>query len=61
MTDYIIGLFFAALFAIFSSMRMISIRKIGENVHTSIKNYYFGLVTLVVTLIANIFIDPKIY
>ena len=59
--DYVIGLFFALLFSVFSSMRMISIKKIGEGVHTSIKNYYFGLVTLVVTLIANLFIDPEIY
>ena len=56
-----IGLFFALLFSIFSSMKLISIRAIGENIHTSVKNYYFGVIGSVVTLIANVFLQPSFF
>lgn len=56
-----IGVIFCLLFMVFSSMKLISIRAIGENVHTSIKNYYFGVVGGIVCLIVNLFLDPNFY
>lgn len=55
-SGYTIGLFFALLFSIFSSMKLISIRAIGENIHTSVKNYYFGVIGSVVTVVANMYL-----
>jgi len=42
-------------------MKFVTIRAIGETVHTSIKNYYFGIVGVFFTLIFNIFYDPGMY
>ena len=42
-------------------MEFISIRAIGDNIHTSVKNYYFGLVGLITSVLINLFIDPKFF
>jgi len=42
-------------------MKFVTIRAIGETVHTSIKNYYFGIVGVIFTMIFNIFYDPAMY
>lgn len=42
-------------------MKLISIRAIGENVHTSVKNYYFGVIGGIVTLLANCYLDPSFF
>lgn len=52
---------FAAGFSVCSAMKYISIRAIGDNVHTSVKNYYFGLVGAVFTLLVNLYLDPGFF
>ena len=59
--NYMIGLIFALLFSVFSSMKLISIRAIGENVHSSIKNFYFGVIGFFVMLVVNAFLQPEFY
>lgn len=59
--DWILGMLFAAGFSLSSAMKYISIRAIGDNVHTSVKNYYFGLVGAIFTLIVNIYLDPGFF
>jgi len=55
------GIFFGILFAIFSAMNLISIRSIGGNIHSSINNYYFGLLSTIITLMVAAYTDPLIF
>lgn len=59
--DYLIGMCFAAGYCICSAFKFIMIRAIGDNVHTSVKNYYFGFIGGVFTIIVNFFLDPGFY
>ena len=54
--DYIIGVIFALTYSVFSAMKYISIRAIGDDIHTSVKNYYFGVMGGIFTLVVNIFL-----
>lgn len=57
--DYFLGIIFCGGFAITSAFKYITIRAIGDNVHTSVKNYYFGVIGCIFTVIANIFMQPE--
>lgn len=55
-TDIVFGSIFAVGYCICAAMKYIMIRGIGDNVHTSVKNYYFGFVGCVFTMIVNIWL-----
>lgn len=55
------GLVFSLGFTVCSAMKYISIRAIGDNVHTSVKNYYFGLIGAIFTIIINLYFDPGFF
>lgn len=40
---YYLGAFFAFLFAIFSAMNFITIRRMSNNMYVSMKTYYYGI------------------
>lgn len=52
----LIGIILAMCTITFSGLRSVAIRKIGDNVHSSVKNYYFGLSATIVLLLANVYI-----
>jgi len=58
---YALGIFFGVAFSLCAAMKVVAIRAIGDNIHTSVKNYYFGLWGLIVTVIANFFLDPGFF
>ena len=58
---YALGIFFGVAYSLSAAMKVVSIRAIGDNIHTSVKNYYFGLWGLVVTVIANFYLDPGFF
>ena len=56
-----LGLMFGGLFAIFSAMKFITIRAIGDNVHSSLKNYYFGILSTLTCLTGLVFSSPNFF
>jgi len=58
---FYLGLVFGFLFAICSAMKFITIRAIGDNIHSSLKNYYFGLLSTLAALIACVFVAPNFF
>lgn len=52
----LIGLILALCTITFTALRTVAIRKIGDNIHGSVKNYYFGLSAMILILLANVFI-----
>lgn len=58
---FYLGLFFGFLFAICSAMKFITIRAIGDNIHSSLKNYYFGLLSTLAALIACSVTAPNFF
>ena len=61
MKDWILGVIFGIAFAFTCAMKFVTIRAIGDTIHTSIKNYYFGTLGVFSTLIINIFADPEFF
>lgn len=59
--EFFLGIIFTAGFTVCSAMKYISIRAIGDNVHTSVKNYYFGLTGSIFTLALNLYLDPGFF
>lgn len=59
--NLIIGIILALCTITFSGLRSVAIRKIGDNIHSSVKNFYFGLSSTVILLIANTFIQPEFF
>jgi len=58
---YNLGLVFGVLFSVFASMKMITIRAIGDNVHPSLKNYYFGVLSTVTALVTCAINTPNFF
>ena len=56
---YYLGALFAILFAIFSGMNMVTIRDMGGNMYVSLKTYYFGVLSTIVSFIICIIVDPS--
>ena len=56
---YYLGCLFAILFAIFSGMNMVTIRDMGGNMYVSLKTYYFGVFSTIVSFIICIIVDPE--
>ena len=52
---------FSLGFTVCSAMKYISIRAIGDNVHVSVKNYYFGLIGALFTIVINFYFDPGFF
>jgi len=50
-----LGIMFGGLFSVFSAMKFITIRGIGDDVHSSLKNYYFGIMSTFTCLIGLVF------
>jgi len=56
-----LGLLFGFLFSISSSLKFLAIRAIGDNIHSSLKNYYFGVLATLSSLIACAFLAPNFF
>lgn len=52
---------FSAFFTLSSAMMFVSIRAIGDNVHTSVKNYHFGVVGVLLTMSFILYQDPSFF
>jgi drug/metabolite transporter (DMT)-like permease len=48
---FILGCFYAIMFSIFSALNFLSMREIGNAVHSSVKTYYFGALSTFLTLL----------
>ena len=48
-------------FGFIQAGKLIAIRSIGDSVHSSLKNYYFGQSSIIVGLIACAYMDPNFY
>ncbi len=59
--NYNLGLVFGGLFAIASSMKFITIRKIGDNIHSSLKMYYFGILSTLGALVTCALTAPNFF
>jgi len=56
-----LGLMFGGLFAVFSSINYMAIRAIGDNVHSSLKNYYFGILSTLTALFGIAMSSPNFF
>jgi hypothetical protein len=48
----------AIFFTVLSAMNFLSMREIGIRVHTSVKSFYFGGVSIIISLIFILFYEP---
>lgn len=61
MIDYVLGITFGLLYSFTGAMKYITIRAIGDNVHSSIKIYYSGTIGLAATIVICLFTNPEVY
>jgi hypothetical protein len=58
---YYLGLLFAVLFTVCSALKFLAMSELGNMVHSSVKTYWFGVFSTVVTTIYIAFWDPSIF
>jgi drug/metabolite transporter (DMT)-like permease len=58
---YYVGLLFAVLFTVCSAMKFLAMSELGNMVHSSLKTFWFGIFSSVVTAIYVLFWDPSIF
>ena len=52
------GVFFSFLYCLIAAMNALAMREIGNMVHTSVKTFYFGAFSSILTVIFFIFYNP---
>jgi len=55
------GVAAAFAFAMFSALNFLKMREIGHGVHSSVKTFYFGVLSSSLTAIFMVFYQPSIY
>ena len=58
---YYVGMGFAFLFAICNALKFLAISELGNMVHSSLKTYWFGVISAIVMSIYVAFWDPSIF
>lgn len=49
------------IYAFSAAMKIVAIRATGDDIHTSVKNYYLGLWIFTVSVIVNFYLDPGFF
>ena len=52
------GVFFAIAFTIMNALKFLAMSELGNMVHSSVKTYWFGVLSVVVTALFLVFADP---
>jgi hypothetical protein len=52
---------FAILFCVLGALNMLAMREMGNLVHSSVKTFYFGVVSTILTAIFFLFYDPQLF
>lgn len=58
---YSLGVFMGVMFTIFSAMNFYEMRRMGNDVHSSIKTFYYGFVCSIFTLVYIIVQEPALF
>lgn len=58
---YYVGLFFAVSFTVCSAMKFLAMSELGNMVHSSLKTYWFGVLSTVVTAVYLLIVEPQFF
>jgi hypothetical protein len=58
---YYLGVFFAIAFTILNALKFLAIRELGNMVHSSVKTFWFGTFSTVLTALFLVVYDPSIF
>ena len=58
---YTLGIFCACIFSLCSALNFLAMREIGNCVHSSVKTYYFGLLSSVLTFLFMVLYEPQFF
>ena len=58
---YAWGVFFAILFCLLGALNILAMRELGTMVHSSVKTFYFGAVSTILTGIFFLFYEPSLF
>ena len=58
---YYLGLFFAVSFTVCNALKFLAMSELGNMVHSSVKTFWFGVFSTVVTIIYLMFEDPQLF
>ena len=58
---YYVGLLFSILFTVCSALKFLAMSELGNMVHSSVKTYWFGVLSTIVTAIYLMFVEPQLY
>lgn len=59
--NFILGFIASACYTFSQTLMFFKVRAIGDDIHPCIKNYYYGVLGIFITLLINIYLDPQYF